>query len=367
MEFSVEEGRICALLDESDEGEVLSFCDLPSAELCAEWENSLRDSNVGCSDQEDFDFDIDFSGCSSTAYETCPADDLFHGGRLLPLAQSNAKTLHSKSNSFGEKRLLLNEKLQAWRTDSLDSQSSYWTSSSSNNSRASHRSLNFSASEKSSCRVNSNAPSSKSKCRANRTSCTSPKPAASSGKPPLNWQQFFSLGLLKTPPMKLEDMRLRQREKSVLKPSVLSFDEEGPTLAGKLRKASNFQQKSKSFKENVSGEETPRTRGWNKLSPLSSLNGCKSCTNSVVNSSTTRKRVDGGVSAASRNISSRRLPLYADQNSPYLARASSKLAASNSLEGLIVQDDQAILGGTSKSSKLDFHRLSFRSTTSLCV
>ncbi|KAH9299869.1 hypothetical protein KI387_044092, partial [Taxus chinensis] len=46
------------------------------------------ESNPGSSHRQDFDFDfnLDFGRSSLTAYNICPADDLFHQGRLLPLA-----------------------------------------------------------------------------------------------------------------------------------------------------------------------------------------------------------------------------------------------------------------------------------------
>ncbi|GLJ43456.1 hypothetical protein SUGI_0903560 [Cryptomeria japonica] len=347
----------------SDDEEALSFCNLPlydKPRLSAEWNEALRDSNAGSPGHQDFDFDF---GCSSPmAYSACPADDLFHQGRLLPMSlprscstESDAPSACSKSNSRNENRILLNEKLQSWRTDSLDSQSSFWTSSSSGNSQGSQGNLNHSASGKYLRRSNNAATAStKSKSKPNRGSCTATKPPVPSSKSSLKWQQFFTLGLMKTPSMKLEDMRLRQQkpnghgvEKSVLKRSVSCSYEQGPKLAPKEPISLNFRHKSNSVRENMSVEEPPKSRGWRMLAPLTALNGCKASTNSVINCSTSKMHADVGVFTEHRRLSSKRQSLYEDQNSP----SSAKLSGRGCVHG--------ILKGNASGSKVDPHKLSF--------
>ncbi|GLJ43510.1 hypothetical protein SUGI_0904810 [Cryptomeria japonica] len=287
MEFQYEE-RICSVQDlcadlmaESDDEETLSFCDMllcDSAGTAAELESTQRVSNPDSSDHQDFNFDFDFSSSNSTACETSAADDLIFNSSLLPLSRLSYKD----SNSFRQNELLLNEKLQAWRSessDSLDSKSSYWTSSISDNSQAS----NYSASQKGLRAVNSTALSNKSNSMLNWTSSSS----GSCSKTSSGWLQFFSLGINKTPVMKLEDLRRRQLKrdengvnKPVLKRSVSSYCERRPIVK---KKAATCEQRSKFVKENKRVIETRRTRSLRILALFTSLNSCKSSIDSVIN------------------------------------------------------------------------------------
>ncbi|GLJ43512.1 hypothetical protein SUGI_0904830 [Cryptomeria japonica] len=274
---------------ESDDEDTLSFCDMllsDSAGTAAELASTQRVSNPDSSDHQDFHFDLDFGDSISTACETSAADDLIFNGSLLPLSECKARLSYNDSNSFRQKELLLNEKLQAWRSessDSLESKSSYWTSSISDNSQASCRSFNYSASMKGLRPVNSTAFSNKSNVMANWTSFSS----GSRSKRSSGCLQFFSLGINKTPVMKLEDLRLRQCkrnengvDKPVLKRSISSYYEEGPILK---KEAATFQQRSKSVKENKRAAETRRTKGFRILALFTSLNSCKSSIESVIN------------------------------------------------------------------------------------
>ncbi|KAH9297463.1 hypothetical protein KI387_029145, partial [Taxus chinensis] len=177
---------------EEDEEETLSLCDLitergahTGVALPVEREVALQESNLGSSHRHDFNFHFDLGRSSSTAYKICPADDLFHQGRLLPLAHFP----YSKSNSTHENRLLLNEKVQAWR---MDSQTKGYYSASHKNPQQGNL-------------ATSTGDSSTSK-QANRKS----KSPSSASKTGLKWQQLLTPGLIKTAPMKMEDIRLKQ-------------------------------------------------------------------------------------------------------------------------------------------------------------
>ncbi|GLJ43516.1 hypothetical protein SUGI_0904890 [Cryptomeria japonica] len=299
MEFQCEE-RICGVADlcadsmaESDDEETLSFCDML---LCdsAESASTQRVSNPDSSDHQDFHFDLDFGGSISTTCETSAADDLIFNGTLLPLSECKARLSYSDSNSFRQNRLLLNEKLQAWRSDSPESKSSYWTSSISDNSQASCRSFNYSASQKGLRAVNSTAFSNKSNVMENWTSFSSD----SRSKRSSGWLQIFSLGINKTPVMKLEDLRLRQLkrnengvDKPVLKRSVSSYYERRPIVN---KKAATCEQRSKSVKENKRAVETRRTKGLRILPLFTPLNSCKSSIDSVINCTRKPKCVKRG-------------------------------------------------------------------------
>lgn len=376
-----EESLIWSVADEyadsntgsDEELEALSFCDLPITdggvgEAACEWGNSVlrerRDSNAGRSDQEDFEFG---PNSSPSRAHVCPADDLFYNGQLLPLTVQQISRNESddvadqfsykKSNSYNEKQALLMEKLKAWRLqDSVEyTQSNYWNSS--NKAQASRSDFSFSYSQihnsdklpprQHAKPVKPVSASSKSnhKKAVNRIARPPPPPppAPSSSKSSLKWQ-FFTLGLIKTPPMKLEDMRQRQAgrpsnysaaDNSVLRRSVSCnfHNEEIPKPAEREPRLADFKKKSKSVKENVNlwaEAETPRSKGggWKMLKPLAALNGgCRASTNSVIQCST--KKSSQGSLAEPNKTSSRNLnvPLYADQNSLNSPRCSSKLAA----------------------------------------
>lgn len=376
-----EESLIWSVADEyadsntgsDEELEALSFCDLPITdggvgEAACEWGNSVlrerRDSNAGRSDQEDFEFG---PNSSPSRAHVCPADDLFYNGQLLPLTVQQRSRNESddvadqfsykKSNSYNEKQALLMEKLKAWRLqDSVEyTQSNYWNSS--NKAQASRSDFSFSYSQihnsdklpprQHAKPVKPVSASSKSnhKKAVNRIARPPPPPAPapSSSKSSLKWQ-FFTLGLIKTPPMKLEDMRQRQAgrpsnysaaDNSVLRRSVSCnfHNEEIPKPAEREPRLADFKKKSKSVKENVNlwaEAETPRSKGggWKMLKPLAALNGgCRASTNSVIQCST--KKSSQGSLAEPNKTSSRNLnvPLYADQNSLNSPRCSSKLAA----------------------------------------
>ncbi|KAH9291842.1 hypothetical protein KI387_042967 [Taxus chinensis] len=281
---------------EEDEEETLSLCDLitelgahTGVGLPVEREAALRESNLGSSHRQDFDFDFDFDlgRSSSTAYNICPADDLFHQGRLLPLAHFP----YSKSNSTHENRLLLNEKVQAWRTDS-QTKGYYF---------ASHKNLQQGN------LATSTGDSSTSK-QANRKS----KSPSSASKTGLKWQQLLTPGLIKTPPMKMEDIRLKQvgnpnnnrADNSFLKRSVSCNYQEGQMFGKMKPKTVNFQQKSKSVEENLCVKETP-TRSLAPLNRCTSMKSVQSPLNlgrGSAKSATSRSAIFGSTATRSKWI-----------------------------------------------------------------
>ncbi|GLJ43520.1 hypothetical protein SUGI_0904950 [Cryptomeria japonica] len=286
MEFQYE-GRICGVQDlcadsmaETDAEETLSFCDMLLYDS-ADTVSTQRVSNADSSEHHEFLFDLAFGSTSSMANCTSSADDLLHKGRLLPLTECTAHLPYSDSNSFKQIEGLLKEDLQAWRSESLESNSSFWTSSSSNSSQALQRSLNYSVSHKGLRAANSTASSNKTKGIANWSAFSSGSRTKKSPK----WLQFLSFGVMKAPSgMEVEEMRLRQCKRndsgldhSVLKRSVSSYYEEGPILK---KKAATFHQRSKSVKENKRAVEAPRTKG---LRIFTLLNNCKFSVSSVIN------------------------------------------------------------------------------------
>ncbi|KAH9297464.1 hypothetical protein KI387_029146 [Taxus chinensis] len=287
---------MCIRWEEDEEEETLSLCDLVTERgaftgvgLPVEREAALRESSPGSSHRKEFDFDLGRS--SSTAYNICPADDLFHQGRLLPLAHFP----YSKSNSTHENRLLLNEKVQAWRTDSQTK--GYYS--------ASHKNLQQGN------LATSTGDSSTSK-QANRKT----KSPSSASKTGLKWQQLLTPGLIKTPPMKMEDIRLKQvgnpnnnrADNSFLKRSVSSNYQEGQMFGKMKLKTVNFQQKSKSVKENLCVKETPTSRGWRSLAPLNRCTSMKSVESPLnigrgsAKSATSRSAIFGSTATRSKWI-----------------------------------------------------------------
>ncbi|GLJ43523.1 hypothetical protein SUGI_0905000 [Cryptomeria japonica] len=281
MDFQYEE-RICGVQDlyadsmaESDAEERLSFCDMILYDS-AGTASKQRVSNADSSDHHEFLFDLVLGSTTSMPNCASSTDDLFHKGRLLPLTEGAADLPNSDSNSFKQIEGLLKEDLQAWRSESLESNSSFWTSS-----QASQRSLNYSASHKALRAANSTVVSNKTKGIANWSAFSSGSRSKSSPK----WLQFLSFGVIKAPSrMEVEEMRLRQCKRndssldhSVLKRSVSSYYEEGPTL---MKNEATFRQKSKSVKENKRAIEAPRTKG---LRIFTLLNNCKFSVSSNIN------------------------------------------------------------------------------------
>lgn len=377
-----EESLIWSVADEyadsntvsDEEVEALSFCDLPITqgveEAACEWGNTglreRRDSNAGRSDQEDFEFG---PNSSPSRAHVCPADDLFYNGRLLPLTVQQRSGNESddiagqfsyrKSNSYTEKQALLMEKLKAWRLhDSVEhSQLDYWNSSSKSQAPRSNFSINYSQIHNSDklpprqhAKPVSASTKSKQKKAVNSTARPPPPPPApSSSKSSLKWQ-FFTLGLIKTPPMKLEDMRQRQAgrpsnysaaDNSILRRSASCnfYNEEIPKPAEREPRLADFKKKSKSVKENVNlwtEAETPRSKGvgWRMLKPLVALNGgCRASTNSVIQCSTKKFSHDSLAEPTKTSNRSLNVSLYADQNSLNSPRCSSKLAAPAKIGG----------------------------------
>ncbi|GLJ43524.1 hypothetical protein SUGI_0905010 [Cryptomeria japonica] len=265
---------------ESDAEETLSFCDMLLYDS-AGTVSPQRVSTADSSDHHEFLFDLAFGSTASMANCTSSADDLFHKGRLLPLTECTAHLPCSDSYSFKQIEGLLKEDLQAWRSQSLESNSSFWTSSSSNSSQASQRSINYSASHKGLRASNSTAATIKTKGIANWSAFSSGSRSKKSPK----WLQFLSFGVIKAPSgMELEEMRLRQckrndsgLDQSALKRSVSSYYEEGPILK---KKAASFHQRSKSVKENKRAVEAPQTKGFRMFTLL---NNCKFSVSSFIN------------------------------------------------------------------------------------
>ncbi|GLJ43519.1 hypothetical protein SUGI_0904930 [Cryptomeria japonica] len=293
MEFQYE-GRICGVQDlcadsmaETDAEETLSFCDMLLYDS-AGTASTQRVSNVDSSHHHEFLFDLALGSTTSMPNSASSADYLFHKGRLLTLTERNEHLSYSDSKSFGQIEALLKKDLQAWKSESLESNSSIWTSSSNNSFQASQRSLNYSASHKGLRAANSTTASNNTKGIANWSAFSSGSRSKKSPK----WLQFISFGVIKAPSgMKLEEMRLRQCKRndsgldhSVLKRSVSSCYEEGLTL---MKNEASFRQKSKSVKENKRAFEAPRTKG---LRIFTLLNNCKFSVSSFVHCTKTEVR-----------------------------------------------------------------------------
>ncbi|XP_057825973.1 uncharacterized protein LOC131037796 [Cryptomeria japonica] len=296
MEFGVsfENDKALAAVDEykdsnkgwDDEEETLSFCGFVKEQAAHNGDSKLRDSNAGSSGlKEDFDFDFDFGRTSSTTHNICSAEDLFQQGRVLPftvqrcLSESEAHFSDTKSNSRQESRRLLNEKMQAWRTDSSDIKSNSLTKD-----QASQRKGFHSASAKNLQHGNFVTLSTNSTSKANRRS----KPPPRISKTCMKWQQFLTLGLMKTDPVTVEDIFISPGssnntglDNSVFKRSVSCDYQESLIAEEKEDTAVKIQQKSKSGKGKLweKGTVTSRTM----MATLKSLNRCKISTDSVKN------------------------------------------------------------------------------------
>eukprot|EP00252_Welwitschia_mirabilis_P025884 TRINITY_DN8255_c0_g2_i1.p1 TRINITY_DN8255_c0_g2~~TRINITY_DN8255_c0_g2_i1.p1 ORF type:complete len:387 (-),score=6.77 TRINITY_DN8255_c0_g2_i1:301-1461(-) len=315
--------------DDEDDAEALSFCDLAiyaDNDDCS-WRGDTARGNAS----EDVDFEF-----SSFGSQVCSAEELFYKGRLLPLVPKKKPPemeaarqcdfeydlSFRKSYSCKENRAMPAEKVQAWRMNSLDSLTSrgYKNGSGSVIARRSVTGEPDFMFPRKSEKVAGNisrqpAKAHKSSARSNcaSTSASSPSQSAKASKSSLKWQ-FFTLGLMKTPPIRLEDIRQRQsqarpsRERlgpepvgSVLRRSVsCSSQDDVASPARSVKRCaetkaaapSGLKLKAKSVKENIGGleHETPRSsKAWRMLKPLSALNGCRASSNSVINCSSVKK------------------------------------------------------------------------------
>eukprot|EP01018_Ginkgo_biloba_P009859 Gb_21079 [translate_table: standard] len=375
---TIEDSEIwCAASDNESEAEALSLSDLPVADYpedCIEqkrcenvilslqpWKYVLKACGVSKTSQkqqrqqqQDFEFSRSNSASrEQVSQELCPADDLFYNGQLLPLSSSlRSQSMESKeshgsitqgSNSFpslqcqsGVENRSLSRDYS--RTTSMDSQCSSFcgsisTSMSSGSSRNSeHLDKNNSNSSTKSVEFQNpiKFPKSDSVLQSEGRSILSraPPPLSKPPKSSIKWQ-FFTLGLLKTPEMRLDDIRQRQGGSSATSrgmsdrsrpASETSYPNPHGTIRGKPPQHSKERTKIRTRhsennlssdtklpikntkktanEKSVKGDQNPSVKrqeewkGWRILRPLSAMvsyrNGCRDSI-CVVHEAHTRK------------------------------------------------------------------------------
>ncbi|GLJ43525.1 hypothetical protein SUGI_0905050 [Cryptomeria japonica] len=252
MEFEQCRGRCVESGEEEEKGLSLRYLVTENAGLSVKWESSSTSSNSN-------HHDAFFEFALTTACKSCPAqeeEELFYQDCIFPWrTQSTQPFSCSKSKSEHENRRLLHEKPDAWRTDSPTTQSGYRSTFISSNSQASQKRGFHSSSE-------TFLQRGKSTFQPDRTA----KPPHLARKTRLKWLQFFSGGLITTPPLNLKQGKPKSShyglENSVFKRSV---SEEGLVRWGKEVKDVNLEQRSVSVKE---GKESIVSKGLKILTPV---------------------------------------------------------------------------------------------------
>ena len=202
--------------EEEEEEEALSLCDLPNEVICKEDDLGKAEDPQVKGTGEDFDFGS-WNGSLLAESEMCAADEVFFQGQILPLrlsVSSDGGLPGCRTDSRKSSRCVS-------RSESMDRGSwGGFTSASSRSSRSSStRSHNSSISS------NSTATTHKSIVRNHFHSHPSPKPqikifstrqgnTGSRSRKSTMWD-LFRPGLVRTPEIELQDLKLRSTNKGL--------------------------------------------------------------------------------------------------------------------------------------------------------
>ncbi|KAJ9170599.1 hypothetical protein P3X46_018696 [Hevea brasiliensis] len=266
--------------EEEEEEEALSLCDLPVNLIKAETQSSKDGAQETEASQEDFDF-VPWGGSLSTSSEMCAADDIFFQGQILPFRLS----VSSESGLNKLRQDSLNPSRSLSRSESMDRGSIGGFTSFS--SRSSSSRSQFSSSSTSSLTTSTRI--SKPRIQNQLHTHPSPKPqirlsSTSLGNAGSNrnrkstiWD-FFRLGLVRTPEIELQDLKVRT---SVSRNSSSSSSNSNSSI----RISSNSRGRISSSKSQSQGENMEKQRKQSFLEKRSGglLSGC-SCTASAVKS-----------------------------------------------------------------------------------
>lgn len=253
--------------EEQEEDEALSLCDLPDNLIKEENESSNKEeaqATVDETNQEDFDFGP-WGGSLSTKSEMCAADDIFFQGQILPLrlsvsSESGANKVKQDSS--------LNPSRCVSRSESMDHNSvGGFTSfsSRSSSSRSSHYSSSSTSSSVATAitriskpRIQSqyfhSHPSPKPQIRLSSTSLGSN--AGSNRNRNSSVWEFFRLGLVRTPEIELQDLKVRS---SVSRNSSSSSSNSNPSVKN-ISKINSSNRSSIKFDSCHSGKNMEKQR-----------------------------------------------------------------------------------------------------------
>ncbi|KAG8641154.1 uncharacterized protein LOC110629097 [Manihot esculenta] len=265
---------------EGEEEEALSLCDLPVNLIKEETQPSKEVAQETEASQEDFDF-VPWGGSLSTSSEMCAADDIFFQGQILPFRLS----VSSESGLTKLRQDSLNLSRCASMSESMDRSSVGGFTSFS--SRSSSSRSQFSSS--SSCSVTTSTRISKPRIQNQFHTHPSPKPqiklptnslgnAGSNRNRKSTIWEFFRLGLVHTPEIELQDLKVRT---SVSRNSSSSSSNSNSSF----RIRSNSRVRISSSSQNQENKDKQKKQSFleKKSGAGGLLSGC-SCTVSAVKS-----------------------------------------------------------------------------------
>ncbi|KAK9265455.1 hypothetical protein L1049_010789 [Liquidambar formosana] len=197
--------------EQEEEEEALSLCDLP-VNLISEEKQSRNEEAKSCKTEEDFDFGSWGGSLLTAESEMCAADEVFFQGQILPLRLS----VSSDSGLYpGSRHDSRNASRCNSRSESMDHRCS------SGFSGISSRSSSIRSHHSSSSSSTATPTTTKYKPRVRNQFHTHPSPkpqirvsglrhghVSSCNRKSTMWE-FFRLGLVRTPEIELQDLRLR--------------------------------------------------------------------------------------------------------------------------------------------------------------
>ncbi|XP_026396784.1 probable membrane-associated kinase regulator 1 [Papaver somniferum] len=279
---------------EHEDEEALSLCDLPIKQEVNQQSaiNSNIKSNKAASEGEEFEFGS-CVGSVLTETEICVADDVFFQGQILPLRRHSV----SSENGFSLKRQDSNPSINPSRSSSLDrSSSGVYTTSSRSSSSKSHNSISSASTSTTTSghykplkNIFHSHPSPKPQIWNSSNNSNSIRRnviSGRTGKQSTTWG-LFRVGLVKTPQIELQDLRLRNYK---------SFNG-SCSSSGSSNKSSSLKNISKGTTGNDIGEKKKMQRFY------LGFESCKCSTDAVENivssqtvviKSSSRKKMSNG-------------------------------------------------------------------------
>ncbi|KAJ9177340.1 hypothetical protein P3X46_012571 [Hevea brasiliensis] len=264
--------------EEEEEAEALSLCDLPVNLIKEENQSSKEAAQETEASQEDFDFGP-WGGSLSTSSEMCAADDIFFQGQILPFRLS----VSSETGLNKLRQDTMNPSRCVSRSESMDHGSiggftSFSSRSSSSRSQFSSRSTSAFNTSKiiSKPRIQNQfhtQPSPKPQIRL--SSSTSLGNAGSNRNRKSTVWDFLKLGLVRTPEIELQDLKVRtpvSRNSSSSSSNSNSSVRISSNNRGRISNSSSSQ-----------GENTEKQRKQSLLEKRSGglLSGCSCTVNAV--------------------------------------------------------------------------------------
>ena len=276
-----------AVEEELDED--LSFCDLPFISHLTEEkeeEQSRKEDALAIDHQTQEEFDFPSRGGSLLREsEMCAADEVFFQGQILPLRLS----VSSQSGSGGVKQESQNISRCTSRSESMDHNSTGGFTSNNSSRSSSTRSHNSTSSTSSNSTFRQN--SKPIRVQNNFLTCPSPKPqirisattrqgTVSGRRSNSSARDFFRLGLVPTPEIGLQDLKVR-RNISVNKNSGSrnsSLSSSSSSTSAKINNSS-----SRKSNSGLNMEDKQIRQGFLERRLGGLLSGCK-CTDETVSS-----------------------------------------------------------------------------------